>query len=126
MKIIRRWRSMTLKERIFRIIEREKWIREMKKGLQSEETSKTLTLIEDWEREIERRRAELLNKKSLEIQIDQAERELQEEEDYIKNLLNELQLETLEFDLGDVVVRATRIKEPTISIIRKKVDKNER
>ncbi len=117
---------MTLKERIFRIIEREKWIREMKKGLQSEETSKTLTLIEDWEREIERRRAELLNKKSLEIQIDQAERELQEEEDYIKNLLNELQLETLEFDLGDVVVRATRIKEPTISIIRKKVDKNER
>lgn len=98
----------------------------MKKALSLEETSKTLTLTQDWEREIERRRAELLNKKSLEIQIDQAERELQEEEDYIKNLLNELQLEVLEFDLGDVVVRATRTKEPTISIIRKKVDNNER
>jgi len=117
---------MTLKERIFRIVELKGKIKEMKKALSLEETSKTLTLTQDWEREIERRRAELLNKKSLEIQIDQAERELQEEEDYIKNLLNELQLEVLEFDLGDVVVRATRTKEPTISIIRKKVDNNER
>jgi len=117
---------MTLKERIFRIVELKEKIKEMKKGLTLEETTKTLTLTQDWEVEIERRRSELLNKKSLEIQIDQAERELNEEEEYIKNLLNELQLETLEFDLGDIVVIATRTKEPTFNIIRKKVEKNER
>ena len=60
----------------------------------------------------------------MEIQIAQAEREIEEEEEFLKNLLNELQLETMEFDLGDIVVRVTRTKEP--SIIRKKVDKNER
>jgi hypothetical protein len=119
--------KMTLKERILRIVELKKRYKELKERLLSSETVMTLNLGQDWETEVQKRKNMALNQKSLEIQLSQINNEIEEEENYIKNLLLELNLEVMEFDLGDLTVRATRTKEPTITIIKKKVAvKNER
>jgi alpha-mannosidase len=118
---------MTLKERIFKLKELNERYRKLYSQKHLPETSITLSLTQDWETEIKRRKELAENQKRIEKELEKIESEIKEHETYLKQLLYELNLECIEFDLKDTIIRITNLEEPSLSFIpRKEVVKNER
>jgi hypothetical protein len=109
---------MTLKERIFRLVDLREREAELKEKTKLEKNTIELNLTQDWEKEINKRRSELLNRKSAEIQLEKVRDEINEEINNLLDMLADLVLERIEFDLGDKTVVIQRT-DPHLLIIKK-------
>ena len=116
---------MTLKERIFRLVELKDREIELKEKTKLETNTMTLNLTQDWELELKMRRGELLSRKSAEIQLERVREEIKEEINNLLEILNELELERIEFDLGDKTVVIQRTDPNLLVIKNKKPNKKE-
>jgi hypothetical protein len=110
---------MTLKERIFRLVELKEREIELKEKTKLEKNTMTLNLTQDWELELKIRRGELLSRKSAEIQLERVREEIKEEIDNLLEMMDELELERVEFNLGDKTVVIQRT-DPNLLIIKNK------
>jgi len=109
---------LTLKERILRLVELKQKEEELKEKTKLKKNEMSLKLTQDWELELHKRTGELLSKKSYEIQLERVRDEINEEINNLLDMLNNLELVRMEFDLGDklVVIQHT---DPHLLIIKK-------
>jgi hypothetical protein len=110
---------MTLKERISRLVDLKEREAELKAKIKIETNTMTLKLTQDWELELHKRSEVLLTRKSYEIQLERVRSEINEEMNSFLDLLVNLELERIEFDLGDKTVVIQRT-EPNLLIIKNK------
>ena len=109
---------LTLKERILRLVELKQKEEELKEKTKLKKNEMSLKLYQNWESELEKRERELLSKKSYEIQLEKLRNEINEEIDNLLDMLANLVLERVEFELKDkfVVIQRT---DPHLLIIKK-------
>ena len=109
---------MTLKERIFRLVELKEREAELKEKIKIEKASMKLDLTQSWVLELHKRTEELISKKSYEIQLEKVRDEINEEINNLLGMLADLVLERIEFDLLDKTVVIQR-PDPHLFIIKK-------
>ena len=109
---------MTLKQRIFRLVELKEREAELKEKIKIEKASMKLDLTQSWVLELHKRTEELISKKSYEIQLEKVRDEINEEINNLLGMLADLVLERIKFDLGDKTVVIQR-PDPHLLIIKK-------
>jgi len=109
---------MTLKERIFRLVELKEREAELKEKIKIEKASMKLDLTQSWVLELHKRTEELISKKSYEIQLEKVRDEINEEINNLLGMLADLVLERIKFDLVDKTVVIQR-PDPHLLIIKK-------
>jgi len=109
---------MTLKERIFRLVELKEREAGLKEKIKIEKASMKLDLTQSWVLELHKRTEELISKKSYEIQLEKVRDEINEEINNLLGMLADLVLERIEFDLVDKTVVIQR-PDPHLLIIKK-------
>jgi len=116
---------MSLKERIFRLVELKEREAELKEKTKLEKNTIELNLTQNWELELHKRTGELLSKKSYEIQLEKVRDEINEEINNLLGMLADLVLERIEFDLGDKIVVIQRTDPHLLIIKKEKINRKE-